>query len=94
MANVFAAIGNFFKKVFGFVVKSDPFKQLVAQLLPTAIAVVTNLASVSSLSSAEKRDAAFKTLKDAAQSKGLEFADHMLYLLLELGVAKAKGTLE
>jgi hypothetical protein len=93
MANVFKAIGNFFKKVFGFVIKSDPFKHLLAELLPVAISVVSSLASVSVLSSAEKRNQAFGALVVAAKEKGLEFSDHMLNLLIELAVAKLKGTI-
>lgn len=93
MANVFVAIGHFFKKVFGWVIKSDPFKQLVAQLLPFALGVVANLASISSLSSAEKRQQAFSAIRAEAKSRGLEFADHMLNLIVELAVAKSKGTI-
>jgi hypothetical protein len=92
--SVLSAIGNFFKKIFGFTVKSQPFKVLVADLLPTAVAVVTELAKVSTLSSAEKRNAALAQLKTAAEQRGLEFADHMLALIVETAVAKLKGTLE
>jgi hypothetical protein len=88
-----SAIGGFFKKIFGFVVKSDPFKQLVNQLLPVAIEIATNLASIDTLSSAEKRNTLFNALADAAKARGLQFADHMLFLLAEVAVAKVKGTL-
>lgn len=91
--NPFVAIGRFFKKLFGWVIKSDPFKVLVANLLPVAIDVVTELASVKALSSAEKRERAIATLKDAAEIRGLQFADHMIALLVELAVARLKGTL-
>ena len=88
----FAGIGKFFKSVFGWVIKSDPFKQLVAQLMPTAISIVSQFASISALSNEAKRAQAIAGLKSAAQSRGLEFADHMLALLVELAVAKLKGT--
>lgn len=93
MSNPFEVVGHWFKKLFGWVIKSDPFKELVAHLLPVAIEQVTSLASISSLSSSQKRDAAVSALKSAAQSQGLQFADHMLALLVELAVAKLKGTI-
>ena len=93
MANILEAIGHFFHKLFGWVIKSDPFKELVAHLLPVAVDEVTKLASVASLSSAEKRQQAIDALGSAAKSQGLVFADHMLGLLVEMAVASIKGTI-
>jgi hypothetical protein len=88
-----SAIGGFFKKIFGFVIKSDPFKQLIQQLLPVAIEIALQLSHLDNLTSSEKREALFNALKDAAKSRGLVFMDHMLNLIVELAVAKVKGTL-
>jgi hypothetical protein len=94
MANkFFTAIGHFFKKIFGFTIKSEPFKLLVSQLMPVVIESVRSLASMSALSNEEKRKAAFSQIAGEAKSRGLAFGDHMIFLLIEMAVAKLKGTL-
>lgn len=89
----FGAIGNFFKKVFGWTIQSDPFKQLVSGFMPVAIQAVTSLSSISSLSNDQKRKQAMQMVADSAKGQGLQFADHMIALLVELAVSKMKGTI-
>lgn len=93
MANILEVFSHWFHKLFGWVIKSDPFKELVAHLLPVAVDEVTKLASIESLSSADKRAQAISTLAAAAKAQGLTFADHMLGLLVEMAVASIKGTI-
>lgn len=84
---------DFFKKLFGFVVHSDPFKKLLSVLLPQAIQIVSGLASVEGLSNSAKRDQAADALVRLAKAQGLAFGDHMINLILEIAVAKLKGTI-
>jgi hypothetical protein len=86
-------IGHFFKSSLGWIIKSDPFKQLIAELMPIAIDAVSSLNSLDKLSSSQKRAQVFVIVSGAAKQKGLEFGDHMINLLIELAVAKIKGTL-
>jgi Holliday junction resolvasome RuvABC endonuclease subunit len=93
MKNPFPAIGRFLLKIGRLVIASDPFKKLINELLPEAIAIVTALAQNGNLTSAEKREQAVAALIVAAKSKGLEFAEHMIRWLVETAYAKMKGTI-
>jgi hypothetical protein len=93
MSNPFKAVAHFFEKLFHFVIKSDPFKQFVAEMLPVAVDAVLKVSTLSGLSSAQRRDQAFHDIAYAAKAKGLEFADHFIYLVIELAVANLKGTI-
>jgi hypothetical protein len=62
----------------------------LAKLLPVALSIVTELAKDNDLSGKQKRDKAFKDLTAFAKAEGLDAANSLLNLTIEMAVTKLK----
>jgi len=92
MINVFKWIWSKISNLFISFVKSavDQLTQkLIVELKDFAVNVVTEL-TTSDLSSAQKRKEAFDKIKAEAISRGLEYKDSAINLLIEICVAQLK----
>ena len=93
MANVFKAIGNFFKKVFGWVIKNTDVDEFFKEEFNTIVIPVVAQISLLTITSAEKREMAVKQIAQALAQVGKSVAEHVIRLAIELAVAKSKGTI-
>ena len=62
---------------------------IIAQLKDIALQIVTEL-SQTDMSNTDKRNAAFKKIKDYATLKGIEAKDSLINLTIELALQKIK----
>lgn len=65
-------------------------QKLVAELKDFAYDIVKEL-SIGDLTNSEKRNQAFKKIKDEVIKRGIEFKDSSVYFLVELAYQKVKG---
>lgn len=79
------------KSVLNFIlpILKDSTSKLLADLLPIALEVVTSFAQ-SNKTSEEKRRAAFARIETAAKARGIEAANSVINLAIELAVQKSK----
>lgn len=104
MNSFFSAIGHFFKHIAVFV--SDAFVKVFGQDIAHALAVGAESALNSALgkiawaavqevqslaTGAEKQAAAFAKVAEAAKAAGIEAADSIINMLIEIAVQKIKG---
>jgi len=62
----------------------------LAKLLPVALGIVSELAKNNDLTGKQKRDRAFKDLTAFAKVEGLDAANSLLNLTIEMAVTKLK----
>lgn len=79
------------KSVLNFIlpILRDSTSRLLADILPIALEIVASLVD-SNKSSEEKRRAAFVRIETAAKSRGIEAANSVINLAIELAVQKIK----
>ena len=65
-------------------------QKLIVELKEFAYDIVRDL-SIKDLTDTEKRNQAFKKIKDEAIQKGIAYKDSAIYLLVELAYQKLKG---
>lgn len=91
--SVFSAIGNFFKRVFGWVVKNTDLDEFLKREFQGFVLAVIGELAQSNLDNSQKRSAAFDRIKAYSLESGYRLQDHAINLVLELAVAKLKGTI-
>ena len=79
------------KSVLNFIlpILKDSTSKLLSDLLPIAMEVVISYAN-SNKTSDEKRKAAFSRIETAAKARGIEAANSIINLAIELAVQKSK----
>ena len=86
-------VPGFIRKIFG-KKALDAFRKgaralLIEEVGRIALTVVTSI-SLGALTNGEKRDAAFKQIKEQAKESGLNIKDSILNLLIELALQRLK----
>jgi hypothetical protein len=91
---------SFVKRLFGwavggvkFVFAHSEIDEFAAKYADDILAIIVGLAARRELTSAEKRTEAFVAIKALAFKAGVDLRDHLISFLVELFVAKAKGTI-
>jgi hypothetical protein len=93
MANVFKAIGGFFKKVFGWVFRNTDVDEFFKKEFYTVVIPIVAQMSLRDITNAEKREFAVREILSALATVGKAVAEHVVRLAVEIAVAQAKGTI-
>jgi hypothetical protein len=92
MKKVIAKLLGISKSLWDFIwpLLSRQLSSSLSRLLPIALGIVKELAQDNNISSSQKREQAFNKLSDVAKNEGIQAANSLLNLVIEMAVTNLK----